>query len=174
MEKPPRERSAVHSLLCHQGWVFSLVLAIPQGKNQGEQQAQGGECERFPTGSSLCCLAQEGAGEHGELIPLQRDLSWACPAPPGVSPAPGAGTGFRDQHIHVDTAAKEPGISCSSKFPRRLHLAASAEPHIPFSLQGTGKKMKEGVNWPDWTSLKKFQRREKESAEAAPFCGFEL
>lgn len=70
MEKPPWERSAVHSLLCPQGWVFSLVLAIPQGKNQGEQQAQGGEREHFPTGFSLCCLAQEGAGEHEELIPL--------------------------------------------------------------------------------------------------------
>lgn len=66
MEKPPREHSAVHSLLCQQGRVFSLILALPQGKNQGEQQAQGGECEHLATGllvlprqespgSSSCC-----------------------------------------------------------------------------------------------------------------------
>lgn len=40
----------------------------------------------------------------------------------------------------MDTAAKELGISCSSKFPRLVHLAALAEPHIPFSLQGVGEK----------------------------------
>lgn len=140
MEQAPREHSAVHRLLCQQGRVFSLILAVPQGKKISRRTA--GTRRRmgaFTHRSSLC------AASSRRVLGSSAHCTGTCPGLVllllGVSPAPGARTGFRDvPQIHVDMAAKELGISCSSQFHRGLHLAALAEPHIPSSLQRVGKK----------------------------------
>lgn len=77
-------------------------------------------------------------------------------------------------------AAKKQGISCSSEEREILQMVASGslgQVPRPFSLKEQ-EKMK-GVNRLDWTLLKNLKKKGGggaggESAEAAPFCVFEL
>lgn len=85
MEKSPRECSAVHSSAVSAGKClqFDSCNSTRGKKIKENSRHEEEDVSIHPQVFSMCCLIQESAGEHWELIPLQKDLSWDGPAPPG-------------------------------------------------------------------------------------------